>query len=372
MSSGFRCPKRLILIRHGESEGNVDHHIYSSTADGLLHLTEQGWRQAMSAGEALKELIGDEPVHWMVSPYVRTRETLNALAMSWGGLENIKWSEDVRLREQDFGNFQVPEKMQEYKEERLRFGPFFYRMPDGESPADVYDRLSSFFESMYRGWERKPPELMQNLNQVIVCHGLTISVFLMRMFKYSVDDFNRYVNFTNAEFCVLTRRNQKQGKYSMKTTEDFYCVKQRQCADGTWKAGQPEARSVRTGEDACRFDRTIHTKPPSMRTAPSLVRERSLSTDDVCLEKVFKRDEGTGFRCDTSNLVETVLVGSQADDLGVMRGWYVTEVNGAMVKDDEIKQHLHKAKSAGVDYTVKFRVPSYLATPKSGSGGYTP
>jgi hypothetical protein len=41
-----RTPKRLILVRHGESEGNVDHTIYASVADNALHLTERGWLQA--------------------------------------------------------------------------------------------------------------------------------------------------------------------------------------------------------------------------------------------------------------------------------------------------------------------------------------
>lgn len=35
--------------------------------------------------------------------------------------------EEVQLREQDFGNFQRVEDKQREKEERLRFGRFFYR-----------------------------------------------------------------------------------------------------------------------------------------------------------------------------------------------------------------------------------------------------
>ena len=41
-----RTPKRLILVRHGESEGNVDPLIYASVADNALHLTDRGWLQA--------------------------------------------------------------------------------------------------------------------------------------------------------------------------------------------------------------------------------------------------------------------------------------------------------------------------------------
>lgn len=51
--------------------------------------------------------------------------------------------EECRVREQDFGNFQVEERMQAVKQTRQRFGRFFYRFPEGESAADVFDRVSS-------------------------------------------------------------------------------------------------------------------------------------------------------------------------------------------------------------------------------------
>ena len=45
-------PKRLILVRHGESQGNVDQNVYASVPDHALHLTERGWTQALCAGNA--------------------------------------------------------------------------------------------------------------------------------------------------------------------------------------------------------------------------------------------------------------------------------------------------------------------------------
>lgn len=50
----------------------------------------------------------------------------------------------MQLREQDFGNFQDPEGKKREKAERLRFGRFFYRFPNGESGADCYDRITGF------------------------------------------------------------------------------------------------------------------------------------------------------------------------------------------------------------------------------------
>eukprot|EP00928_Gymnodinium_smaydae_P091551 TRINITY_DN7526_c0_g1_i2.p1 TRINITY_DN7526_c0_g1~~TRINITY_DN7526_c0_g1_i2.p1 ORF type:complete len:298 (+),score=24.43 TRINITY_DN7526_c0_g1_i2:89-982(+) len=202
----YKVPKRLILVRHGQSEGNVDHTIYKHTADNALHLTRAGQQQALAAGRRLKELLGDEPAKFIVSPYVRTRETFAGIAQSFspsGNIDDLDWSEDPRLREQDFGNYQDPEVMAPMKRERKDFGAFYYRFPEGESSADVYDRVSSFLDSQYRRWNR---DLDTDIvSTVLVVHGLTINVFLMRYFKYSVDEFNQYENFDNCEFLVMER-----------------------------------------------------------------------------------------------------------------------------------------------------------------------
>ncbi|CAE8611907.1 unnamed protein product [Polarella glacialis] len=350
----FRCliPKRLILIRHGESEGNVNSQIYESEADSLLHLTDQGWQQAMCAGRALKEEIGDEPVRFEVSPYVRTRESFNAIVLPWGSSDDVKWSEDPRLREQDFGNFQDLAEINKAKEERGRFGPFYYRMPSGESPADVYDRLSSYFESMHRSWERAPQHANINMNHIIVCHGVTISAFVMRMFKYSVDDFHKFENFGNAEFCVLERH--ANGKYC---NDQLYCVKPTLIA-GHWQAVRGP-RSVRP--DAGRFDRAINSAPPSALLKPALDRARSKSDSDRLLVKEFRSAEkaggiGLGFRCDDSNRVEAIIEKSQADSLGVMPGWYLLEVDGATVPEGGARAAMRHAMSSGGTFNVKFNV----------------
>ncbi|KAF1784463.1 Histidine phosphatase superfamily [Phytophthora cactorum] len=106
----------------------------------MLHLTELGYEQAVAAGKSIKKIIGNETMRFIVSPYVRTIETFCGILKAWGFEgKSIPWSEEPRIREQDFGNFQEPMKIRECKAQRRRFGSFFYRFPSGESPADVYD-----------------------------------------------------------------------------------------------------------------------------------------------------------------------------------------------------------------------------------------
>lgn len=106
-------PKRIILVRHGESEGNLDTEAYTTTPDHKIQLTESGLLQAREAGARLRSLLSSNPsspewrVCFYVSPYDRTRSTLREIGRSFSRRRVIGVREECRIREQDFGNFQV-------------------------------------------------------------------------------------------------------------------------------------------------------------------------------------------------------------------------------------------------------------------------
>eukprot|EP00929_Paragymnodinium_shiwhaense_P101690 TRINITY_DN64851_c0_g1_i1.p1 TRINITY_DN64851_c0_g1~~TRINITY_DN64851_c0_g1_i1.p1 ORF type:complete len:332 (-),score=70.50 TRINITY_DN64851_c0_g1_i1:153-1148(-) len=195
-------PKRFILVRHGESQANVDRTITQTVPDNALHLTEKGRQQALECGEMLKGVIGDETVKFIVSPYTRTRETLNGIAAAFGGVKKCCWIEEPRLREMDYGNFDKPD-MEKLHEEKKTFGAFFYRFPEGEAPSDVYDRASSFLETLYRMWEHPKED-----NYVVVAHGTMILVFMMRFFQLKVDQYYSLASLKNCECIVLEKNSQ--------------------------------------------------------------------------------------------------------------------------------------------------------------------
>ena len=142
-------PKRIILVRHGESQGNLDTAAYTTTPDHKIPLTPQGIDQARVAGAHIRRLVSSDcsapnwRVYFYVSPYTRTRSTLREIGRSFSNKRIIGVREECRIREQDFGNFQVEERMKIIKQTRERFGRFYYRFPEGESAADVFDRISS-------------------------------------------------------------------------------------------------------------------------------------------------------------------------------------------------------------------------------------
>lgn len=152
--------------------------------------------QAVEAGDRLLKLLKPEDtVRIITSPYTRTRETTNGIISSLAPHPNsskIKVLEEPRIREQDFGNFQpCSEEMERMWHERAAYGHFFYRIPNGESAADAYDRVSGFNESIWRQFaEDDFPSVL-----VLVTHGLMTRIFLMKWWVSPIESLIGAPNF---------------------------------------------------------------------------------------------------------------------------------------------------------------------------------
>ena len=204
-------PNRIILIRHGQSQGNEKPELHSKIPDYALELTPEGMSQARMAGVQLKQIIGNESAFFYISPFWRTRSTAEQIALQFRD-NRVSYREDPRLREQEWGHLRPREETDVYESERDKYGTFYYRFPDGESCADVYDRVSDFLNTLHRDFKKK--DFAENA--VVVTHGMTIRLFLMRWFHWSVEEFEAVRNPYNCEFFILER--QPYGKYDLKTS----------------------------------------------------------------------------------------------------------------------------------------------------------
>ncbi|KAM0115477.1 hypothetical protein ACP6JC_008003 [Aspergillus fumigatus] len=209
----------IILIRHAQSEGNKNREIHQTIPDHRVQLTPEGHRQAREAGSKLRALLRpDDTIHFFTSPYRRTRETTEGILESLTSdspspspfpRHTIKVYEEPRLREQDFGNFQpCSAEMERMWLERADYGHFFYRIPNGESAADAYDRISGFNESLWRLFGEDDFASVC----VLVTHGLMTRVFLMKWYHWSVEYFEDLRNINHCEF-VIMKLNPDNGKY---------------------------------------------------------------------------------------------------------------------------------------------------------------
>ena len=208
-------PKRIILIRHGESEGNIDKTIYAKIPDYTIELTEKGKEQAFIVGKELKEVIKEETILFTISPFWRTRSTFEQIAQSFDK-EKFSYIEEPRIREQEWGHLRTEEESKIVEKNRDAYGTFYFRIPDGESSADVFDRVSDFLGTLHRDFEKDNyPD-----NTVIITHGMSIRLFLMRWFHWTVEEFELLANPHNCEMIILEKTD--TNKYILKSELSKY------------------------------------------------------------------------------------------------------------------------------------------------------
>jgi 2,3-bisphosphoglycerate-dependent phosphoglycerate mutase len=204
---------RILLVRHGESLGNVDPSVHMTTADHMVPLSDRGHDQAREAGRAIAkfytEQLGDERPHvrlWC-SPYKRTRQTADGLmetAMPW----ITDRVEHIMLCEQQFGLFDgvaeadMPKRFPAefgYYDMLCRFGgKFWARMPQGESRFDVAKRVHQAFGTFHRD---ALDHGIQDL--VVICHGVTLRAFVMMWCHLSPEWFEAEPNPANCAVRLL-------------------------------------------------------------------------------------------------------------------------------------------------------------------------
>lgn len=174
----------LILIRHGESQGNVAatdaqlagvEVITVPARDADVTLSHAGQDQALALGRALAGIPADlVPDAVVSSPYVRARQTAEIAVESAGWRVAVRT--DERLRDRELGILDmltwhgVEQRLPDEAERRRWLGKFYYRPPGGESWADVALRLRSVLGELN--------SLGMGHRVMLVCHDAVI--LLMR------------------------------------------------------------------------------------------------------------------------------------------------------------------------------------------------
>jgi len=211
-----RLPERIIIVRHGEAEHNLEHGAIlhqenpNRKPDNLSELTALGRLQAFQAGERIRDLLGNSgSVSVVVSPFERTQQTLYSLQKALDRVAVRCVHVDPRVREQEFGNFQIKDDMLRHSKVAQEVGRFYYRRPTGESGCDVYDRAASFWDSLLCD-AINPQNLFAHRSDVddallIVTHGLTMRILLMRYFNWSPQTFDAVYNPGNGDMWVLVK-----------------------------------------------------------------------------------------------------------------------------------------------------------------------
>jgi probable phosphoglycerate mutase len=178
-------PLELMLVRHGESEGNRDRMF---TGHGPSPLTPRGLRQAEAVGQALSS---PRPDAVYVSDLVRARATAEPLCRRAAIVPVFT----ARIRERDMGDFvgvrfeEVQARDPEGWRAIVERHPD-YRPPGGESHRDVFARVSTFLDEL-RGRH-------SGQRVVVVSHGVAIH----HMLRHLLQTPETAVAFTTDNGCV--------------------------------------------------------------------------------------------------------------------------------------------------------------------------
>jgi len=216
--------QRLFLIRHATSLANLDPSLYLTTPDHVIPLARPADDPAaLLAAEALRPfgLPVEDTCSWS-STYLRCRQT-EALVTTrlLGQGEALRRRISFLLREQEFGDWdgltddEIAQRYPALWEKKRRMvdhlGRFYFRYPNGESRADVVQRVSIFLGKIHRS---------RYQHHVIFLHGVTQRAFRMAWFDRGPEWFEAEPNPSNASVLMISRslRGQWQEEYLAPTS----------------------------------------------------------------------------------------------------------------------------------------------------------
>jgi NAD+ kinase len=186
-------PIDLVLVRHGESEGNAvkakskagDHsavQLFRGRHSSSFRLTDKGVEQAKAAGVWLREHVPQGFGRHYTSAYLRAMETAGHLA-----LHDASWFCEPALRERDWGDLDVmgeTERYTRYRESLVmkKTSPLYWIAPNGESIMHATERVYRMLGTLARECADK--------RVVIVAHGETMWCFRLLLERLSEERYN--------------------------------------------------------------------------------------------------------------------------------------------------------------------------------------
>ena len=201
----------LLLVRHGESAGNVAQSRAEASSVEVLDvewrdadaaLTARGREQAEALGHWLRGRVQPVREVWS-SPYVRARDTVRIALRAAGMGHEVRL--DERLRDRELGVLDrltsagVRARLPEEAARRRTLGKLYYRPPGGESWADVALRLRSFLRDL---------DTASDGTVLIGCHDAIILLFryiLERLDEARLLELDRAPSLGNASVTRLVR-----------------------------------------------------------------------------------------------------------------------------------------------------------------------
>ena len=172
-------PKHLILIRHGESQWNLENR-FTGWVD--VPLSPKGEEEAREAGKKLQAFKFDQA---FTSVLVRAINTLQ-IVLEVLDQKMIPVTKHEALNERMYGDLQglnKAETVEKFGEQQVKIWrrSFDIPPPGGESLKDTAERVIPYYEQEI--W----PELAKGKQVLVVAHGNSLRALVMHLNKLTTD-----------------------------------------------------------------------------------------------------------------------------------------------------------------------------------------
>jgi 2,3-bisphosphoglycerate-dependent phosphoglycerate mutase len=173
----------LILIRHGESQWNLENR-FTGWVD--VPLSPKGEQEAKAAGEKLRSYKFDKA---FTSKLQRANNTLNFI-LEASGQTSIPTEFDVALNERHYGALQglnKAETAQKYGDEQVKIWRRSYDVPPPKevtemNPDGTSESLKDTAARTLPYWEKKiMPEIKSGKNIIVAAHGNSLRSIVMHL-----------------------------------------------------------------------------------------------------------------------------------------------------------------------------------------------
>ena len=163
----------LVLVRHGQSEWNLEN-LFTGWTD--VGLTDQGIAEARKAGRLLKEKGLTFDIAY-TSALVRAQKTLD-LMLDELGQKNIRIEKDQALNERDYGDLTGLNKddaRKRWGEEQVHIWRRSYDVapPGGESLKDTLARALPYYVVHIQ------PQVLSGKSVLVSAHGNSLRALIM-------------------------------------------------------------------------------------------------------------------------------------------------------------------------------------------------
>lgn len=191
--------KQIFLVRHAQSEEDVDPNIRNGVHDSRIAITSTGKSQVENIAKILyPKISGYKHIKIVTSPSNRAYQTMS-LFCSYFPAISFEVVREKCIKNLNWGNVDET-TLKEVEQERYRVGVLYFQFPKGDNTSELVKRIEKYIERLIRdGHDETYSECV-----IIFTHGFALRIITKALLNMSDEEF-RYLS--NPPNCYVATVN---------------------------------------------------------------------------------------------------------------------------------------------------------------------